>query len=76
MCLSLPTESKIRLCLLLLLSIIEGGGYGFGDNIRDVLLQKFLSGAVLTRLQAVVRKVSNFFGICSTSEFRVVPSVG
>ena len=44
MCLSLPTQSKICLYihfrLLLLLLIIEGGGYGFGDNVQDVLLRE------------------------------------
>ena len=73
-CLSPLTQSKIRLyirfCLLLLLPIIEGGGYGFGDNVRDVLFQKVVLGPLLAGLLAIVHKVSDFLAVVA------LPSLG
>ena len=64
-CLSPPTQSKIclyiRFHLPLLLLIIEGGGYGFGDNVWDVLFRKVVSGPLLMGLWAIVREVSDFW---------------
>ena len=65
-CLSLLTQSKIRLYIrfhLLLLLIIEGGGYGFGDNIQDVLFQKVVLGPLLVGLQAIVHEMSYFLAV-------------
>ena len=73
MCLSLPTQSKIRLyiCLrlFLLLPIIKGGGYGFGNNIRDVLFQKVVSGPLLVGFWAIVRKMSNLLAVVALPSF-------
>ena len=68
-CLSPPTESKIHFCPLLLLSVIEGSGYGFGDNIQDVLLQKFVFGVLLMRFLAVVCEVSDFLAVVALPSF-------
>ena len=73
MCLSLPTQSKICLyiclCLLLLLPIIEGSGYGFGDNIRDVLFRKVVLGPLLAGLWAIVCKMSNLLAVVALPDF-------
>ena len=73
MCLSLPTQSKIRfyicLRLLLLLLIIKGGGYGFGDNIRDVLFQKVVSGPLLAEFRAIVREMSDLLAVVAFPSF-------
>ena len=73
MCLSLPTQSKIRLYvflhLLLLLLIIEGGSYGFGDNIRDVCSQKFVLGSLLVGFWAGVCEMSDFLAVVALLSF-------
>ena len=73
MCLSPLTQSKIRLyiCLrlLLLLPIIEGSGYGFGDNIRDVLFRKVVSGPLPVGFRAIVRKMSNLLAVVALPGF-------
>ena len=73
MCLSPLTQSKIclyiRFHLLLLLLIIKGGGYGFGNNVQDVLFRKVISGPLLVGLQAIVCEVSNFLAVVALSSF-------
>ena len=73
MCLSPPTQSKIclyiRLRLLLLLPIIEGGSYGLGDNIQDVHSQKVVSGPLLAGFWAVVREMSDFLAVVALPSF-------
>ena len=59
----------IHFHLLLLLLIIEGGGYGFGDNIQDVLLRKAVLGPLLMRLWAIVREVSDFLTVVALPSF-------
>ena len=62
--------SYIRLRLLLLLPIIEGSGYGFGNNIRNVLFRKVVPGPLLAGLQAIVRKMSNLLAVVAFPAFR------
>ena len=73
MCLSPPTQSKIRfyirLRLLLLLPIIKGSGYGFGDNIRDVLFRKIISGPLLAGFRAIVREMSDLLAVVAFPSF-------
>ena len=73
MYLSPSTQSKIcvyiHFHLLVLLPIIEGGGYGFGD--KDVLFQKVVSGLLLTGLWAVVHEVSDFLAVVALLSFRL-----
>ena len=72
-CLSPPTQSKIRLYihlrLLLLLQIIEGGGYGFGDNIRDVPFRKVISGPLPVGFQAIVHEMSDLLAVVALLSF-------
>ena len=60
----------IHFHLLLLLLIIEGGGYGFGNNIRDVLFQKVISGLLLVGLWASVHEMSDFLAVVALPSFR------
>ena len=59
----------IHFRLLLLLLIIKGSGYGFGNNIRDVLFRKVISGPLLRGLRAIFRKVSNFLAVVALPSF-------
>ena len=74
MCISQSTQSKIHfyICfrLLLFLPIIKGSGYGFGDNVQDVLFQKIVLGLLLMRLQAVVREMSDVLAVVALPSFR------
>ena len=69
-----PTQSKICLyiCLhlLLLLLIIEGGSYGFGNNIQDVHSRKVVSGPLLAGFWAVVHEMSDFLAVVALLSFR------
>ena len=53
----------------MLLLIIEGGGYGFGDNIRDVLFRKVVLGPLLVGFRAIVRKMSNLLEVVALPSF-------
>ena len=59
----------IHFCLLLLLLIIKDGGYGFGNNIQDVLFRKVVLGPLLTGLWAIVCEMSNFLAVVALLSF-------
>ena len=58
-----------RLHLLLLLPIIEGGGYGFDNNVQDVLFRKVVLGALLVGLWAIVREMSDLLAVVALPSF-------